>query len=384
MLGIAPHDWRGGKSASQPLAPGLPPGMPDRPIDFGPVRLLSAAPPIFLSGIPYNGYLGIADAFAERYGNIRAGFVIFPTWSIESPGFPQAIRRKFLRHLKRYPHHTIRFICNTRKEAELLEEVGLPAVFLNKNFMVSDRIFRPLQHANVEFDGVYNARFVPEKRHELAATVPRVSYIAYMERTFDGRHERERQEQFRRLCAVTLARSPGHALLNRVDIDGLPTVMSHEQVNAGLDRATVGLILSEEGGSSSASIEYLLAGLPVVSTPSKGGRDVFFDPEYCIVCEPNPAAVRDAVAALRARNIPKEVVRARTLAKIQPERERFLAIVDDLIEERGGKGRYSTGAWPFGDTSGVTWRRFEEHLAEFAENQPGGRVIKKRASISWT
>jgi glycosyltransferase involved in cell wall biosynthesis len=225
--------------------------------------------------------------------------------------------------------------------------------------MVSDQIFRPVQGYDVEFDAVYNARFIPAKRHELAAAVPRVGYIAYV----DG----DRGQQFRDLSAAALARNPDHVLLNERVGGGLPTPMSHEQVNGALGRAAVGLILSEVEGSSYASMEYLLAGLPVVSTPSRGGRDVFFDPEYCIVCDPDPAAVRDAVATLRKRAIPREVVRARTLAKIQPERQRFLALVDNLTAELGGNRRYRDGAWPFGDQSGVPWRPFREHLAEIAK-----------------
>jgi glycosyltransferase involved in cell wall biosynthesis len=334
--------------------------MPEGTTSFGPVRLLSAAPPVFLSGIPRNKDLGIAGAFARHYGNINAGFVIFPTWSIEHSGRLEAIRRKFFDHAERYPNHSFRFICNTRTEAALLEQVGLPALFLNKNFMVSDQIFRPLPGAGIEFDAVYTARFMPVKRHELTAAVPRVAYVAYLDPT-PGRWE-----LFRTLCAEVLARNPDHVLLNEI-VDGLPIRMSHQQVNAALGRAAVGIILSEVEGSSYASMEYMLAGLPVVSTPSKGGRDVFFDPEYCIVCEPDPEAVRDAVAALRARNIPGELIRARTLARIEPERQRFLTLIDDLIEQLGGQRRYGAGAWPFGDISGVTWLPFQEHLAAFAK-----------------
>jgi hypothetical protein len=81
--------------------------------------------------------------------------------------------------------------------------------------------------------------------------------------------------------------------------------------------------------------------------------------------------VRDAVAALRARNIPRDVVRARALAKIEPERERFLALIDDMVGELGGKRRYSGGAWPLGDTSGVPWLPFEAHLGQLADRLRG-------------
>lgn len=338
------------------------PTGPNSPGEIGPAKILSAAPPVFLSGLPFCEYLGIARAFARHYGNVKAGFLIFPTWSIERSGFPEAIQRSFIEHLKQYPNHRFRFICNTRREAALLEQLGVPAEFLNKNFMVSDSIFRPVPDIKVEFDAIYNARFIPEKRHELAALVPRVGYLTYID------IEDRRRNQFRELCPTVLARSPGHVLLNEL-VDGLPAVMSHDRVNAALSRAAVGLLLSEVEGSSYATVEYLLAGLPVVSTPSSGGRDVYFDPEFCIVCEPDPAAVRDAVAELRARNIPREVVRARTIARIQRDREHFLSLVDDMIEDLGGRRRYAGRVWPFGDRSGVAWRAFEAHLAELAERQ---------------
>lgn len=245
-----------------------------------------------------------------------------------------------------------------------MANVGISAEFLNKNFTVSDRIFRPLENATAEFDAIYVARFMPVKRHELAALVPRVGFVAYVQPTGGA----EPKERFRDLCDAALARNPSHALLNDM-ADGLPVNMSHTEVNAAINRAAVGLILSEVEGSSYASMEYLLAGVPVVSTPSTGGRDVFFDPDFCIVCEPDTESVRDAVAAARARNIPPDVIRARTLARIMPERGRFLGLVDDLIEELGGARRHGGAAWPFGHTSGVTWNYFSKHLEEFAQRQ---------------
>lgn len=136
------------------------PELRGRPIEFGPVRILSTDPPIFLSGIPYDEFLGVARAFGERYGNVRAGFIVYPTWSIEDRRKAMAIRQSFLAHTKRYPRHTIRYICNTPGEARMLEEHGQRAEFLNHKFTVSEHIFRPLPEAAVEFDAIYNARFV--------------------------------------------------------------------------------------------------------------------------------------------------------------------------------------------------------------------------------
>lgn len=127
------------------------PELRGEPIKFGPVRVLSHRPPIFLSGIPYDEFLGMAPAFGRRYGDVKAGFIIFPTWTIETPKKAQAIRQSFLQHTKRYSRHTIRYICNTPGEAQLLEKFGQPATFLNHKFTVYSGRFLRLKSSLTQF-----------------------------------------------------------------------------------------------------------------------------------------------------------------------------------------------------------------------------------------
>ena len=113
-----------------------------------------------------------------------------------------------------------------------------------------------------------------------------------------------------------------------------------------------------------ASIEYMLAGLPIVSTPSRGGRDVFFDPDYCIIAEPTPRAIREAVEALRERNIPRDYVRTRTLAKLTVERNRFLAFVEDIKQRHGVPRAYAT-EWTFSGAPFHKWKSVTDHARDF-------------------
>jgi len=336
-----------------------------------PLWTLSSDPPVFLAGIPNEDYLGFARPFADHFGNTDAGFIIFPTWSIEREGFPEAIRAAHDGHLQQYPRHRLRFICNTQRETDLLQAQGLPAEFLNKNFTVSDTVFHPVADAAIEFDAIYNARFVADKRHDLAALVPRVAYVTYVE-------NENRLPDFISIRAAIMQRSPNHVLLNEV-VNGRPVWMAKPELNAASARAAVGLVLSPVEGSSYASMEYLLSGLPVVSTPSSGGRDVYFDPDFCIVCEPNAEAVRDAVAELKGRNLSREEVRARTIEKIAPPRRRFLSLIDEVLAEFGVPPRFAGRDWPFEARSGVAWAPYTDHIRRAAEQ--GREVLAAKLGL---
>jgi glycosyltransferase involved in cell wall biosynthesis len=139
--------------------------------------------------------------------------------------------------------------------------------------------------------------------------------------------------------------APAHLVLNPLQ-NGVLLVLKAAEVNEACNSAAVGLCLSASEGAMLASMEYLLAGLPIVTTPSLGGRDLFFDPEYCLTVPPDPRSVREGVEALRRRRIPREYVRQRTLAKIEPQRRTFLELLDGILERQGSAPCFC-GPWPW-------------------------------------
>jgi glycosyltransferase involved in cell wall biosynthesis len=94
-----------------------------------------------------------------------------------------------------------------------------------------------------------------------------------------------------------------------------------------------------------ALVEYLLCGLPVVSTASVGGRDVFFDDEYVKIVEDTPDAVRAGVAEIIRRRVSPELIRARTLERMQAHRERFVKLVQGMYDAEKN-GRRFEAEWP--------------------------------------
>ena len=97
-----------------------------------------------------------------------------------------------------------------------------------------------------------------------------------------------------------------------------------------INGARVGLILSRVEGQCLASMEYLLCGIPVVSTESKGGRDAFFDEAYVVIAKDNSAAVSKAVDTLKTRNLDPKFIRHSTLKKVTDHRSRFCDLINSF------------------------------------------------------
>jgi hypothetical protein len=73
--------------------------------------------------------------------------------------------------------------------------------------------------------------------------------------------------------------------------DGSYNKLKPEEVSTVLNASRVGLILSNQEGSPRAVVEYLLCGLPVVSTKADCGRWEFLNETNCVVVEDNEDSV---------------------------------------------------------------------------------------------
>ena len=103
-----------------------------------------------------------------------------------------------------------------------------------------------------------------------------------------------------------------------------------QKVSGLLAHARVGLCLSAVEGHMRASIEYLLCGLPVVSTPSIGGRDRYYVREYCQVVDADPDAVAGAVRRLAEADLDRTRIRSHVGEMIAFDRYNFLLNVNKI------------------------------------------------------
>lgn len=300
--------------------------------------VLSVDPPIVYTTLGWPDVTGNLWSYGTRLGNRRALVVIYLSWHFGPEPSGQDRLHSIHQYRAAFPEHEVVFACNAPDEVATLRRAGEKAHLLNHNLTVSERFFRPLSEAEPTLDAVYNARLSDTKRLWLARDIPTVGYILRKISEDDSGRAAEILQSVRQL-------EPAHRIFNRIEA-GRPVLLDGEAVNAAYSQAAVGLCLSEVEGAMLSSMEYMLAGLPIVSTPSLGGRDLFFDPEYCLVVPPDPGRIRDAVAALRARGIPRAYVREKTLLRIGAQRRSFLALLDDFLVRSGYEPRFGD-RWPW-------------------------------------
>jgi glycosyltransferase involved in cell wall biosynthesis len=208
----------------------------------------------------------------------------------------------------------------------LFQEIGVRAALVNQNALADERPFTVMNEVTKRYDAIYNAVMAPFKRHALAVNVPNLAIVTYFTSGSEPYFNRTREELAHAAWLNFAGRSP--------HVDAYKMIAQNDLARH-LNEARVGLCLSAKEGAMFASIEYLLCGLSIVTTPSIGGRDVFFDPDYVATVDADPAAVGEGVRRMCERAVPPSHVRALTLRRMGEHRERLLGLLEELVTEAG-------------------------------------------------
>ncbi|MCO6450797.1 MAG: glycosyltransferase [Caldilineales bacterium] len=295
--------------------------------------LVCASPPIFVVAQWLDEDLRFTNPMEQLYGSLaaeRAFFILIWQWHIDEPERVAWVYRYEHQHKRKYPGHRFIHLCNSVSQLESFHTAGLEAILCSHNALIDERIYRPLPDTPKRFDAVYDARLKDYKRHRLASGLDDLALIYAVTPGIDD--------------PETAARILGdfdHAHLFNRNPAGEYVNLEDAVVNACLDECRVGLCLSAIEDANYASIQYLLAGLPVVSTPSKGGRDLFFDDSCTLIVDETPEAVAAGVEEMVRRQPDTAIIRQRTLAKVAEHRQRFVATVQNIYDKEGVGKRFA-------------------------------------------
>jgi glycosyltransferase involved in cell wall biosynthesis len=206
------------------------------------------------------------------------------------------------------------FMYNQSSEEDNFSAKGFKGELLNQNCWLDENlVMKPLK-IDKQYDAIYVGRFSAFKRHYLAEKVPNLALVA------GNNHGNMVAEGI-----------PDHIYLNE-------NPLKPDEVCEKINQAKCGLILSEQEGACFASSEYLLCGIPVVSTPELGGRSVWYDDYNSIVCDPDPDAIADAVQFFIDSPRDPQVIRARHIAKANYYRAKFVLKFAELLDKHNVVG----------------------------------------------
>ena len=204
------------------------------------------------------------------------------------------------------------FMYNDELEESNFEKKGFNGQVINQGAWLDENlVMRPLDAINKKFDAIYVGRFSAFKRHYLASGINNLALVA------GNNHGNNVAEGI-----------PDYKFLNAAPL-------KPNEVCVKINESNCGLILSAEEGACFASSEYLLCGIPVVSTKSKGGRSVWYNEYNSIICDDNPDEVAAAVGFFKENPRNPNQIRDGYIAKSRVYRQKFILKLAELLEKHG-------------------------------------------------
>ncbi|WP_418765682.1 glycosyltransferase [Mailhella sp.] len=255
-------------------------------------------------------------------------FVITLNWSIRPPRRLKQLVESYHRHARKYPRLIVTVLANEPEELELLRQNGVRSELCNQNALLDERCYT-IRRVEKRYRAISNSRMAPYKRLELLRDVENCALITYFLDPADHEYEK-------RILPHAGGERAACPDLICPQFDGRSWQWyDNDQICDALSASRCGVILSAEEGACFAAVEYLLCGLPVVTTPSVGGRDAMFHPDYVVWADPTPESVAAAVEKAIALPISPEEIRERTVALMRRGRETYCRILNAIAREEG-------------------------------------------------
>lgn len=224
----------------------------------------------------------------------------------------------FSEHLARHAAYTIEkfkldknkiFILYNSPEEEVIgQNFKLNGFIMNHNALLDIDILKPL-NTKKKYNALYIARPVQFKRHYLASKISKLALAA------GGNLHKDEEASLPRHI------NQGSKFYSKTELAQL------------INQSHCGLALSAEEGACYSSSEYLLCGVPVVSTESVGGRDVWYNESNSIICKDNADAVAQAVALAANAEWDARLIRRLHLEQAMSYRKVLIEKINSILSK---------------------------------------------------
>ena len=213
--------------------------------------------------------------------------------------------------------------CNDEKEVVLMNKLkslniindNIVIECINQNAFIDENNFE-VSDCDKQFDLIINSCFCSYKRRNLAKLIKNTVHIGYF-------------QDFNK-CIPAWGK-----IANIFNECGEPIFLSPDEIKYYYSISKVGGIFSEVEGACYSSSEYLLSGLPVISTYSIGGRDVWYNSENSVVCEPDESkilnAFEEALVKLNNGTFNPKKIREDHIKQMEEYREKLYNIILKIL-----------------------------------------------------
>lgn len=266
--------------------------------------------------LPENDYLILTDWGASSY--LSGGF-----WKAL---IPEGVRSR------------VCFLSNETETHEKRLSAGLNSALVNNNCWLDENKFTITEGAVKNYDAVYTARAIDCKRLHLAKKVKNLALV----------HSDPMS------CTVMI---PSNGFEQCKPAFKPDAYLNHIGLSALYNESRCGLMLSRTEGACFTASEYMLCGIPVVSTESEpdntlGGRQAWLSPDNSIYCAPTSSAVAEAVDRIIDLNLNPADIRNSHISKMVAYRNHFQEeVLLPLLQKIGYRGN------PAHSLADVAWRK---------------------------
>ena len=200
---------------------------------------------------------------------------------------------------------------NSVDEMNIFKKHGFFGEVINHNCWLDwDQSMKIIDNCDKLYDAIYVGRRSAFKRHMLAKKVNNLAIIA-------GNNHGNNVSEI------------PHCKYNN------EKPLSADGVCEKINQSKCGLLLSETEGACFSSSEYLLCGIPVVSTTCNGGRDFWYNSYNSIVVEPDEDRVLEAVSHFNNTKIDPKKIRNDHIELSIKQRQTFIDHLQKLFIQKG-------------------------------------------------
>ena len=181
--------------------------------------------------------------------------------------------------LESNPNYEITILANSMQEKAYFEKrTTRNVLFCNHNAFLNERVFDIIENVPKMHDLIVDSAFHAYKNVEKANRIKETLHIGYV-----------KHDQSTHVVIPTYGK-----LANFANATGKYKRLTKTQINAHYNESRIAGIFSLLEGACFASSQYLLAGLPVISTRSQGGRDIWYNAFNSIMCENDEDSICNA------------------------------------------------------------------------------------------